>query len=93
MDEKERVVVTVMGQDRVGIVAGVSEVLADNKVNIIDLTSTEMHGMFVMIVLAEIQNDGITVAELQERLKRKAEELGVQVLAQDESVFRYLHRI
>jgi len=91
--ERERLVVTVMGQDRVGIVSGISGVLAENKVNIIDLTSTEMHGLFVMIVLAEIQEGKITVGELQERLKKKGEELGIQVVAQDEAVFRYLHRI
>jgi len=93
LTERERIVVTVMGQDRVGIVAGISGVLAENGVNIIDLTSTEMHGLFVMIILAEIREGKISVGELQEQLKKKGEELGIQVVAQDESVFRYLHRI
>jgi len=93
MAEKERIVITVMGQDRVGIVAGISNVLAENKVNIIDLTSTKMHGLFVMIVLAEVEEKKITVGELQEKLKKKGDELGIQVVAQDETVFRYMHRI
>jgi len=54
-------------------------------VNIIDLTSTKMHGLFVMIILAEIQDQTITIAELQKKLKKKGEELGIQVVAQDES--------
>ena len=53
--------------------------------NIIDLTSTKMHGLFVMIILAEIQDQTITIAELQKKLKKKGEELGIQVVAQDES--------
>jgi ACT domain-containing protein len=93
LPEKERIVVTVMGQDRVGIVSGISGVLAENKVNIIDLTSTEMHGLFVMIVLADLQHGKITTSELQEKLKKKGDELGIQVVAQDEAVFRYLQRI
>lgn len=53
--------------------------------NIIDLTSTKMHGLVVMIILAEIQDQTITIAELQKKLKKKGEELGIQVVAQDES--------
>jgi ACT domain-containing protein len=93
MSEKERIVVTVMGQDRLGIVAGISGVLAENGVNIIDLTSTKMHGLFVMIILAEVEKEKMTIGELQEKLKKKGDELGIQVMAQDETVFRYMHRI
>jgi len=93
MAERERIVVTVMGQDRIGIVAGITGVLAENQVNIIDLTSTKMHGLFVMIILAEIEEEKITIIDLQEKLKKKGEELGIQVMAQDETVFRYMHRI
>jgi ACT domain-containing protein len=93
MSEKERIVVTVMGQDRLGIVAGISGVLAENGVNIIDLTSTKMHGLFVMIILAEVEKKKMTIGELQEKLKKKGDELGIQVMAQDETVFRYMHRI
>ncbi len=93
MDEKERIVVTVMGEDRIGIVAGITGVLAENEINIIDLTSTKMHGLFVMIILAEFEREKLTIRELQEKLKRKGDELGIQVTAQDEAVFRYMHRI
>jgi ACT domain-containing protein len=93
MSEKEKIVVTVMGQDRLGIVAGISGVLAENGVNIIDLTSTKMHGLFVMIILAEVEKKKMTIGELQEKLKKKGDELGIQVMAQDETVFRYMHRI
>ena len=90
---KDRVVITVMGQDRVGIVAGISSVLAENGVNIIDLTSTEMHGLFVMILLVDISNAKISLMKLQDHLKKKGRELNLQVIAQHENVFRYMHRI
>lgn len=61
MTEKEKIVVTVMGQDRVGIVAGISNVLAEKNVNIIDLTSTKMRGLFVMSAPARhSRRDNIT---------------------------------
>ena len=93
MSEMERIVITVVGKDRLGIVAGISSVLAENGVNIVDLTSTNMHGLFVMIILAEVEKEKMTIGELQEKLKKKADELGIQVMAQDENVFRYMHRI
>ena len=93
MPLKERFVITVMGQDRVGIVAGISGVLAENKFNIVDLTSTEMHGLFVMILLVDADNTDVSLSELQDRLQKKGKELEVQVMAQHENVFRYMHRI
>lgn len=93
MKEKSRVVVTVLGKDRVGIVAGVSGVLAECGANIIDLTSTEMRGLFVMMMLVDMKNAKVSFEELQNRLKRKGEELGVQIMAQHEDIFYYMHRV
>ncbi len=91
--EKERVVVTVIGKDRIGIVAGISSVLASKGANILDLTSTQMRDLFVMVTLVEIDPKKVSFKELQEALNDKAEELGVQVLAQHENIFKYMHRI
>ena len=89
----ERMVVTVLGADRVGIVAGITQVLAECNANIIDLTSSKMRDLFVMIMLVDISNVDIGLEELQRKLKVKGEELGVQVMAQHEDIFRYMHRI
>ncbi len=89
----DRIVVTVLGKDRIGIVAGVSSVLAECGANIIDLTSTQMRGLFVMMMLVDISQAKVSFEELQERLKKKGEELGVQVLAQHENIFYYMHRV
>ncbi len=89
----DRIVVTVLGKDRIGIVAGVSSVLAECGANIIDLTSTQMRGLFVMMMLVDISQAKVSFEELQERLRKKGEELGVQVLAQHENIFYYMHRV
>jgi len=85
--------VTALGKDRVGIVAGISSVLAAHNANIIQLTSSEMGGWFVMVMLVDISKTDVSMSRLQADLKSKSEELGVQVTAQHEDVFRYMHRI
>ncbi len=90
---EERIIITALGQDRVGIVAGISAVLADHNANIIELTSSEMGGSFVMVMLVDIGTADISMAELHEVLKNKGKEIGVQITAQHEDVFRYMHRI
>lgn len=90
---EERILVTALGRDRVGIVAGISAVLAEHNANIIELTSAEMGGSFVMVMLVDIAKADVSMADLQAVLKSKGEEIGVQVTAQHEDVFRYMHRI
>ena len=93
MMSEECILITTLGRDRVGIVAGISAVLAEHSANIIQLTSAEMSGSFVMIMLVDIAKADISLADLQEALKSKGEDIGVQVTAQHEDVFRYMHRI
>jgi len=90
---EERIIITALGQDRVGIVAGISAVLADHNANIIELTSSEMGGSFVMVMLVDIATADISMADLHEVLKIKGKEIRVQITAQHEDVFRYMHRI
>lgn len=89
----ERIIITTLGHDRVGIVAGISAVLAEHNANIIELTSSEMGGSFVMVMLVDISKSDVSTSELQTILKSKGEKLGVQVTVQHEDVFRYMHRI
>jgi ACT domain-containing protein len=93
MDNRTRVVVTVIGRDRVGIIAGVSGVLADAGVNIVDISQTLMQDLFTMIMMVEIGSAPIGFDELQQRLAAKGEELGMRIQAQREDVFSYMHRI
>jgi ACT domain-containing protein len=93
MEKSTRVVVTVIGRDRVGIIAGVSAVLAEAGVNIVDISQTLMKDLFTMIMMVDIGSANIGFDELQHRLATKGEELGMRIQAQREDVFSYMHRI
>lgn len=90
---EERVVVTVLGADKVGIVAGISRVLAENNVNILDLTSSKIRDLFVMIMLVDISGSRVSLEKLKEMLSNEAAKIGVQVTVQHENLFRYMHRV
>lgn len=93
MSNKEHAVITVMGQDRVGIVAGVSKVLSDYNVNIVDISQTILHDIFAMILLVDISQSQYSLADLEIPLKKAGEDLGVKIVIQHEDIFRYMHRI
>ena len=86
-------ILSVLGGDRVGIVAGISRVLADSRANIEDIRQTIISGIFSMTMLVTVDEDSVPFEELQKRLTDVGEELGVQVTLQREDVFRYMHRI
>jgi ACT domain-containing protein len=93
MEKSTRVVVTVIGRDRVGIIAGVSGVLAEAGVNIVDISQTLMQDLFTMIMMVDIGRASIGFDELQQRLATQGESLGMRIQAQREDVFSYMHRI
>jgi ACT domain-containing protein len=88
-----KLVITVLGKDRVGIIARISAVLADNSVNILDISQTILQGYFNMIMLAESPESGIPIARLAEFLDAAGEDLGVQVRVQHEDIFTAMHRV
>lgn len=94
MREKEHVVVTVTGRDRVGIVATVSKVLADHNANIVDISQTILReDIFAMMVMVDIAKASVDLLVLEESLKAAGESLGVKIIIQHEDIFRYMHRI
>jgi ACT domain-containing protein len=88
-----RVIISVLGQDRVGIIAGVTNILSENNVNILDISQTILQEIFTMILIADMENCKIDLAALKELLNKKGEELGLRIDAQHEDAFRYMHRI
>jgi ACT domain-containing protein len=93
MQKSHRVIVTVIGKDRVGIIAGVSSVLAEAGANILDISQSVMDEFFVMIMMADIERATLPFAELKKRLNAKGEEMGLRIDAQHEDVFKFMHRI
>ncbi|MHB9132480.1 MAG: ACT domain-containing protein [Armatimonadota bacterium] len=88
-----KAVITVLGKDRVGIIAGISGALADNSVNILDISQTILQDYFTMIMLVEMDDARLSIPELSEKLHAVGEKLGVQVRVQHEEVFTAMHRI
>ena len=90
---KEHVVVTVIGLDKTGIVASISNILAENNVNIEDISQTILDKYFAMIMLVDIAKSRISLEELQRLLSTKGAAMNVDVKVQHENVFKAMHRI
>ncbi len=89
-----RVVVTVQGIDRVGIVAEVARVLADGQANLTDISQSILHDdLFIMTAMATLANDGASFDALSDALAAAGERLGVDVRLQREEIFRAMHRV
>jgi ACT domain-containing protein len=88
-----RAVLTVLGADRVGIVAGVSGVLADLNVNIEDIRMALLGQVFTMIAMVNVGDARAPFAEIQAALTSAGQELGVQVMLQREETFQAMQRI
>jgi ACT domain-containing protein len=88
-----KAVVTVLGNDQVGIIAALSTILADCSVNILDISQTTMQNIFTMVMMVEITNLNVPFDELAEMLEKKGEEMGLQVKIQHEDIFNSMHRI
>ncbi len=93
VDRGRRIIVTVLGRDRVGIIAGVAGVLAEQNVNILDISQTILQEFLVMIMIADISRSAVDLGTLKLRLAARGRDLGVQIDAQHEDVFTYMHRI
>lgn len=88
-----RFVITVIGLDRVGIVAGVTRVMAEYSVNIADISQTIMRDLFTMIMLAEVKTEDFDLGAFQAAMSTIGAELGVEITVQHEDAFRFMHRI
>ena len=94
MNEKSsRVIVTVIGEDKVGIIANVSAVVAEAGGNIIDISQTTMREFFAMIMMVDLERATQPFDEIKRRLNHKGQEMGLRIDAQHEDVFKYMHRI
>ena len=91
--KSNRIIITVIGADTVGIIATVSAVLAEARANIIDISQTTVREFFAMIMLADLEKAAVPFDELKRRLDAKGAELGLRIDAQHEDVFKFMHRV
>ena len=89
----DRLVISVFGVDHPGIVASVSQILAESNCSIIDINQTVVEGKFAMVIIADANRARESVTALKERLKSEGEKLGVRIYAQREDLFNAMHRV
>ena len=90
---KNTAVISVLGKDKVGIIAKVSTLLAENKININDISQTILDDIFTMIMLVDLQDHEFENSDITEKLNALGEELGVTITIQHTDLFDKMHRI
>ena len=89
----KRSIITVVGKDTVGIIAKVCTYLADNQINILDISQTIVQGYFNMMMIVDVGAMTKSFGLVSEELERAGEEIGVKVKIQREDIFTKMHRI
>ena len=88
-----KAVVTVVGKDKVGIIASVCVALASYNVNVLDISQTIMQGFFTMMMVVDVSNANIPLAELARQLDEKGKEMELSIRLQREDIFDAMHRV
>ncbi|WP_318508984.1 ACT domain-containing protein [Bacillus sp. T3] len=89
---QRRAVVSVIGKDQVGIIAKVTNILADNSINILDISQTILQDFFTMMMLVDVSNKE-NLDQLQKQFDEVSAELGLKINIQLEEIFQAMHRI
>ena len=87
-----KAVVTVVGRDKVGIVAGVAGILAEQKANILEISQTLLSGAFTMMMLVELPQD-TAFADFQTCLSQQGQAMGVNIHIQNQLLFDAMHKL
>lgn len=93
MKNKEQVVITVLGANRMGILAGITQSIADSNVMVEDLSQKNMQDLFALMMMTDFSTANCSFEDFQNRMQRVADELQVKIYIQHEDVFRYQHRL
>lgn len=88
-----KAIVTVVGKDRVGIIAQICVQLASFKVNVLDISQTVMQGYFTMMMAVDVSQCTVPLAELCQTMDAKGQEMGLSIRVQREDIFEAMHRV
>ena len=88
-----KAIVTVVGKDRVGIIAGVCVELAAYNVNVLDISQTVMQGYFTMMMVVDVTECAVPLDELVVLMEEMGKEKGLSIRLQREDIFEAMHRI
>ena len=89
----EKVVISVVGKDTVGIIAKVCTYLADNGINILDISQTTVQDYFTMMMIVDFTDTAKGFGEASDDLAKLGEEIGMMIRCQREAIFDVMHRI
>ena len=90
---KNKVIITVVGKDTVGIIAKVCTYLSEGSVNVLDISQTIVSGYFNMMMIVDMANATASFAEISDLVCALGEEIGVTIKCQKEEIFEMMHRI
>ena len=88
-----KAIVTVVGKDRIGIIASVCSLLAHYQVNILDISQTVMQGYFTMMMAGDVSESSVPLADLSRNMEEAGNEMGLSIRVQREDIFEAMHRI
>ena len=88
-----KAVVTVVGEDRVGIIAQVCTSLAQYNVNVLDISQTVMQGFFTMMMVVDVSAANVPVAQLAQELDEQGKQMGLSIRLQRRDIFDAMHKI
>lgn len=89
----QKVIVTVVGKDKVGIIAKVCSFLAERNINILDISQTIVGGYFNMMMVTDISSSQKSFLEVMDEISALGKEIGVLISMQKEEIFDSMHRI
>ena len=93
MNEMKKAVISVLGSDKKGIIAGDSGILLENDANILDISQTIVSGLFSMILIADISSEKCSFDALKAQLDALGERMNVQIRIQRSEIFEAMHQI
>lgn len=89
----DKVIITVVGKDTIGIIAKVCTYLSENKVNVLDISQTIVAGYFNMMMIVDMASMTKSFGECKQDLEVLGEQIGVSIKCQKEEIFEKMHRI
>lgn len=90
---RDKVIITVVGKDTVGIIAKVCTYLSDNQINVLDISQTIVSGFFNMMMIVDFAAAQKAFADIADDLDALGEQIGVSIKCQREEIFEMMHRI
>lgn len=90
---EEKVVITVLGLNKPGILAGITKAIADSNVSIEDVSQKIMQGYFALMMITDLSSANCNFEEFQNRMQQAADKLDVKTFIQHEEVFKVQHRL